>query len=141
MTYSQFLSTKAVSAKPCGLSDLPELHPVLFPFQADVVNFALKLGRAALFLDTGLGKTLCQLEWARHVPGPVIIAAPLAVAQQTAREAKDKLGMEIFHSRDGSVRKKRHWRETMTEEEKERRRRKARASMRRLRARRKKEAK
>jgi superfamily II DNA or RNA helicase len=56
-----------------------------------------------LFLDTGLGKTICQLEWARQIPGEVLILAPVAVAPQTVREAKDKLGITINHSRDGSV--------------------------------------
>lgn len=101
MTYSDFLAGKAITVKPLGLAEAPGLSPVLFPFQRDVVSFALQCGRGALFLDTGLGKTICQLEYARHAPGDVLILAPLAVAGQTVREAHDKLGLEAAHSRDG----------------------------------------
>lgn len=106
MTYQELIERKNARARPHGLSDVPPLSPVLFDWQRRVVDFALRAGRAALFLDTGLGKTLCQLEWARHVPGEVLILAPVAVAPQTVREAKEKLGMEIHHSRDGGVRGK-----------------------------------
>lgn len=103
MTYEAFLARKQVSAAHCGLTNIPELHPSLFEFQRRVVNRALRAGRYALFLDTGLGKTICQLEWARHVPGKKLILAPLAVAEQTVREGKQRLGLDVFHSRDGST--------------------------------------
>jgi len=103
MTYQDFLRRKLVSARPNGLASVPELHPCLFDFQRRVVDRALRAGRYALFLDTGLGKTLCQLEWARHVPGEVLIFAPPAVAPQTVREASQKLGLDVHHSRDGSA--------------------------------------
>lgn len=106
MNYQEFLQRKLVTARPCGLSEVPPLSDVLFPFQRRVVERALRAGRYALFLDTGLGKTLCQLEWARHVPGEVLILAPVAVAPQTVREGREKLGLEVHHSRDGSVRGK-----------------------------------
>jgi len=88
--------------EPEGLAKVPELHPALFDFQRTVTDLALRKGRFALFLDTGLGKTICQLEWAKHVPGRVLIAAPLAVAEQTRREAA-KIDLPISHSRDGST--------------------------------------
>jgi len=72
-----------------------EIHPSLFPFQKDCVEYLLKIGRGAAFLDTGLGKTILQCEWARNIPGDVLIVAPLAVANQTVREAQNHLGMEI----------------------------------------------
>src|SRR5262245_30445394 len=56
-----------------------------FPF----TGWALEGGRAALFLDTGLGKSACQLAWAAQIAqqhGDVLILAPLAVAQQTVAE-------------------------------------------------------
>jgi hypothetical protein len=66
-------------------------HPSLFPFQRDAVKWALRVGRCALFEDTGLGKTLQQLVWAsevaRKTDGRVLILAPLAVREQTCREA------------------------------------------------------
>lgn len=104
--YHDFLASKAVTVKPLGLSEVPDLSPSLFPFQGNVVRFGLQCGRGALFLDTGLGKTICQLEWARHVPGDVLILAPLAVAGQTVREARELLGIEAHHSRDGAVKGK-----------------------------------
>jgi superfamily II DNA or RNA helicase len=68
-----------------------EIHPALFQFQRDVTRWALRRGRAAIFADCGMGKTLMQLVWADHVRqetgGRVLILAPLAVAQQTEREA------------------------------------------------------
>lgn len=80
-----------------------DIHSALFPFQRDVVEMLLRIGRGAAFLDTGLGKTIVQCEWASHIPGEVLIVAPLAVAHQTVKEAKCKLGMEIVYSKDGSV--------------------------------------
>jgi hypothetical protein len=63
----------------------------LFPFQRDCVSFGLRAGSWGLFLDTGLGKTACELEWARHVAnhegGRVLLLTPLAVARQIEREA------------------------------------------------------
>lgn len=103
MNYREFLQRKLVAAKPVGLTAPPDLSATLFPFQRQVVRFALKAGRAALFLDTGLGKTICQVEWARHIPGKVLILAPVAVAPQTVREAETRLGVKIHHSRDGEA--------------------------------------
>lgn len=102
MNYQQFLASKKRRFHTCGVST-DELSTVLFDFQKTVTNFALKNGRAALFLDTGLGKTACQLEWCRHVPGKKLILAPLAVAAQTTRWAKEMMGLDIYHSRDGSI--------------------------------------
>ena len=89
MTYSQFLEAKTKTHKPCGFEP-KDLNPDLFPFQADLVRWALVRGRAALFADTGLGKTIMQLVWAdeihRRTGRPVLILAPLAVSHQTQRE-------------------------------------------------------
>ena len=38
-----------------------DIHPALFPFQRDLVAWAVPGGRAALFADTGLGKTRMQV--------------------------------------------------------------------------------
>lgn len=84
--YSDFLGAKALAAPPCGLESVPELNPALFDFQRDIVAWALRRGRAAIFADCGMGKTLMQLEWARHIPGNALILAPLAVAAQTVAE-------------------------------------------------------
>lgn len=102
MNYAEFLASKKL-VTPCVPVEHKAIHSALFPFQKKVAEFALNKGRAALFLDTGLGKTITQCEWARHVPGEVLIVAPLAVASQTVKEAQSRLGMEVVYSKDGTV--------------------------------------
>jgi hypothetical protein len=93
--YSEFLSRKSVRAKPSGFSP-GALNRKLFDWQADIVRWAAKKGKAALFEDCGLGKTPQQLEWARlvheHADGDVLVLAPLAVSAQTKREG-EKFGI------------------------------------------------
>lgn len=81
-------------------------HPKAKPHQAKCLEHLLKVGTGAAFLDTGLGKTFLQLDWARHIPGDVLIVAPLAVSQQTAKEAQNLLNMPVHVSRDGSVKER-----------------------------------
>jgi len=92
--YAEFLESKRFVVRPSGV-DVPtrKIHRVLFPFQRDIVRWALRLGKACIFADCGLGKTLMQLEWARHIGGKCLILTPLAVAAQTAREA-EKIGIK-----------------------------------------------
>ena len=89
--YRDLIARKAVAFQPRGLESVPALSPHLKPHQAHCVEFALRAGSAALFLDTGLGKTLCALDWGRviveHTGKPVLMLAPLAVAAQHEREA------------------------------------------------------
>ena len=47
MSYSKFLSRKLITAPAVGLADVPALNPMLFPFQRDIVRWALRRGRAA----------------------------------------------------------------------------------------------
>lgn len=90
MDYQTFLESKIQVVQDAGFDVNPALiHPMLFPFQRDLIRWSLRKGRAAIFADTGLGKTYMQLEWARLVPGKVLIIAPLSVARQTARMAAD----------------------------------------------------
>jgi superfamily II DNA or RNA helicase len=102
MNYHDFLNSKKLmpASMPINHSGI---HKSLFPFQKKVAEFSLEKGRSALFLDTGLGKTITQCEWARHVPGEVLIVAPLAVASQTVKEAQSRLGMDVVYSKDGIV--------------------------------------
>lgn len=102
--YEAFLEKKKIIDKPTGIEAVPELNPMLFDFQRDIVGWALRRGRAAIFADCGMGKTAMQLEWAHHVPGNILIFAPLAVAEQTIREAKKFHEDEILYSLDGSIR-------------------------------------
>jgi len=102
MTYQEFIESKRIIDAPSGLESIPPLNPMLFQFQRDIVAWALRRGRAAIFADCGMGKTPMQLEWARHVPGDVILSAPLAVSKQTLREAA-KFGIgDIAYSGDGT---------------------------------------
>jgi len=101
MNYSEFLASKAVIDPDTGFEPSEPINPMLYDFQADLVRWALRRGRAALFCDCGLGKTPMQLEWAKHVPGNVLILAPLAVAHQTIREGK-KFGIECEYARKQS---------------------------------------
>ena len=93
LDYDNFISKKSITSVDTGLDVVPEIRECLKPFQRDIVRWALRRGRAAIFADCGLGKTLMQLEWAYHVPGNVLIVAPLAVSTQTLREAA-KFGID-----------------------------------------------
>jgi hypothetical protein len=99
--YQAFVTRKLTRVPPTGLASVPLLHESLFPFQRDLVGWALRRGRAALFADTGLGKSRMQLEWARHIPGDVLVLAPLAVAHQTAFEGGG-IGIQVKVCRDGA---------------------------------------
>jgi len=96
--YQQFLAQKHLDDIPTGLREVPNLNPTLYPFQRDIVTWALRRGRAGVFADCGLGKTPMQLEWAKHVAAhsgsSVLIVAPLAVSHQTIREG-EKFGVSV----------------------------------------------
>lgn len=97
-SYQKFLARKAIFDAPSGLETVPDLNPMLFEFQRDIVRWALRRGRAAIFADCGMGKTPMQLEWAHHIPGRVLILAPLAVAAQTVHEG-EKFGIPVTYAR------------------------------------------
>ena len=97
--YTRFLQGKKTVVKSSGFEvDKDELNSMLFGWQKDIVHWALKKGKAALFEDCGLGKTPQQLEWANQVyeytRENVLILAPLAVSKQTKREG-EKFGIEV----------------------------------------------
>lgn len=102
MDYSEFLDNKKIIDAPTGLTEIPELNPMLFDFQKDIVRWALRRGRAAIFADCGMGKTPMQLEWAKNVPGDVLIMAPLAVSSQTIRESEKFHDEPVVYSNDGT---------------------------------------
>lgn len=103
--YRDFLEQKAIKVPWRGLDRTPELAGHLFPFQSHSVAHALRVGAAGLFLDTGLGKTECQLEWCQKAleatNGRALVMTPLAVASQTKRRA-DRWGYEARVIRDQS---------------------------------------
>ena len=79
--YAEFLAGKRRIAPTLGRGIAAgDIHPVLFPFQRDLVRWSVRKGRAALFADTGLGKTLMQLEWARLLGERTLSVTPSANA-------------------------------------------------------------
>lgn len=107
--YQTFLNAKRFQALGSGIAvDEGALPAALFDFQRELVAWALRLGRAALFCDTGLGKTAMQLAWAeqvaRHANGNVLVLTPLAVSHQTVSEG-EKFGIEVRRSIDGAVKR------------------------------------
>ncbi len=101
--YQEFLETKLQGGAPTGFAPV-YMPSFLFDFQASLVDWAVRKGRAAIFADCGLGKTPMQLVWAENVHRqtnrPVLILAPLAVAAQTVREG-DKFGIDVSRSKNG----------------------------------------
>lgn len=89
--YHELIARKRIAFEPRGLASVPSLSADLKPHQAHCVDFALRQGCSGLYLDTGLGKTFCALEWGRvvveHTNRPVLMLAPLAVSKQHEREA------------------------------------------------------
>lgn len=99
--YQAFIQAKVIAAPPCGIEDPPELHSRLFDFQRDLARWALRLGRAALFEDTGLGKTGQGIEFARVCSAvtelPSVILTPLSVAGDFVKEGI-KLDCEVHRT-------------------------------------------
>ncbi len=96
-SYNGFIKAKNSRCKWDGIGNVT-LSDCLFDYQKAITSWALRKGRAAIFADCGLGKTLMQLEWARQVNAstgkPALIIAPLSVCDQTKEEA-DKFGIPL----------------------------------------------
>lgn len=107
--YAKFLENKRHSIGSFGF-ECNYLPDMAFDFQKHVIERSVEKGRIAIFLDTGLGKTLVQLSIAnnivRHTNKNVLILTPLAVAFQFLIEA-EKIGIDdIEYSKDGTFTKK-----------------------------------
>ena len=105
MSYAEVIDRKLarMRAKIVGISVKDEdIHPALYLFQRKIVRRALELGSCALFEDCGMGKTIQELEWARHVFSEtgksVLIFAPLAVGHQMVAEG-NRIGMDVMQVR------------------------------------------
>jgi hypothetical protein len=100
VSYADFLAAKqrrhGEHGRPCEPSDV---NPWLKDWQREIVAWAVRKGRAALWEDTGLGKTVQQIEWARLSGDRALIVAPLAVCQQTIREGA-KIGLDLRYLRE-----------------------------------------
>ena len=97
--YKSFLRSKQAVPELSGFDvQADNLNSNLYLFQRDIVIWALRLGKSAIFAQVGMGKTIMQLEWANQVVKktgkPVLILAPLAVAAQTIREGS-KFGITV----------------------------------------------
>jgi hypothetical protein len=107
--YAAFIAQKRHSVQDCGITPL-WIPDAMFPHQRHVTELAIRRGRFANFLDTGLGKTLIELviaeNYVRHTNKPVLIMCPLAVAFQFLKDA-EKFGIgDIEYSKDGKHSKK-----------------------------------
>lgn len=104
MEYQEFIESKTHLSGNFGFDPI-WMPDQMFDFQKYTTDYASKKGRAAVFLDTGLGKTLIELTIATNyikiTNKPVLIITPLAVAFQFLTEA-EKFGIgDIMYSRDG----------------------------------------
>ena len=109
MDYTQFLESKKHISINFGIEPKFMLE-TMFDFQKHIAEYAIKKGRCAIFLDTGLGKTLIELVIAQNyvieTNKPVLIITPLAVAFQFIKEA-EKFGIgEVEYSKNGTFTKK-----------------------------------
>jgi len=102
--YRKFISSKLSCAKSEGMNPV-NMNSFAKSHQKVSIEYALRNGRAAMFLDTGLGKSLCELEYARQVAEetkrPVLILTPLAVAGQMIREGR-KFGIDARQIKEQS---------------------------------------
>lgn len=109
MTYEEFIDSKRHSSQNFGIDPL-WIPNSMFDYQEYVSRYAIKKGRCAVFLDTGLGKTFIELviacNYIQSLNKPVLIITPLAVAFQFIKEAI-KFGIDdIEYSKDGNYSKK-----------------------------------
>lgn len=104
-SYGDFITTKTQQGADTGFPPV-WMPSEAFDFQQTVIDWSVRKGRAAIFADTGLGKTLMQLAWAdnvvRKTNRPVLLLTPLAVAHQTVTEAA-KFGVDTVRSGDGTM--------------------------------------
>jgi len=104
MNYNDFIDSKRHRPSKYGI-DVGFMPKSMFDYQEHVTRYAIEKGRCAVFLDTGLGKTLIELTVAQNyvekLNKPVLILTPLAVAFQFIKEA-EKFGIgDIAYSKDG----------------------------------------
>ena len=102
MDYYNFLKAKMNLPTDVGIDiDDSEIKPFLLPHQRDVVKWAIKGGRRALFESFGLGKTLQQLEICRIITekkgGKALIVCPLGVKQEFKKDAAKFYNLEISY--------------------------------------------
>jgi len=95
----EFLKSKMAIAKDTGFDiSADSLNPALLPHQRDIVAWAIKGGRRAIFAKFGLGKTVMEVEFCKqvitHKGGKALIILPLGVKQEFTRDTVQILGYE-----------------------------------------------
>lgn len=109
MNYQEFIDSKKHKASDYGIPAI-YMPDCLFDYQKYVTQYAVKKGRCAVFLDTGLGKTLIELviarNYAEYTNKNVLIITPLAVAFQFIKESERFNVIDIEYSKDGSFKSK-----------------------------------
>lgn len=105
MKYEEFILSKQHTGVDTGFRPI-WMPGMIKPFQQAMTEWSIRKGRAALFEDCGLGKTIQELTWAQnvvmHTNKPVLGVAPLAVSMQTEMEAA-KFGVEVSRNKDGKA--------------------------------------
>lgn len=107
MSYADFLKKKAETVQPAGRDVARDsLPPLMHEWQKDLVIWACQVGRAALWADTGLGKTIMQCEWARQMGERSLIKVDDSLARPLwkfayRREPISPMLRERIYSRDG----------------------------------------
>ena len=96
--YRQFLEAKApVPAEQGTPIEAGDIHPMLFPHQRAIVEWAVRGGRRAIFAAFGLGKSVMQLETLRLVTptdARALVICPLGVRAEFVHDA-ELLGIDI----------------------------------------------
>jgi hypothetical protein len=102
--YREYIASRAVAPQMAGF-DHPPINSNAKAHQVAALEFALSKGKSAAFLDTGLGKSFIELEFARQCAEetgkPSLILTPLAVAGQMVREG-NKFGIDARQIKEHS---------------------------------------
>lgn len=102
--YRAFIASRAGQTAKRGF-DAGPINSAAKTHQEAVIRFALEMGQSAAFLDTGLGKSFIELEFARQCAEetrkPSLILTPLAVGGQMVREGR-KFGIDARQIKDQS---------------------------------------
>ena len=102
--YRKFIASRAVKGLDRGFEPRA-INPLAKRHQEVALEFALTRGKSAAFLDTGLGKSFIELEFARQCAEetgkPSLILTPLAVTGQMVQEG-EKFNIEARKIREQS---------------------------------------
>jgi superfamily II DNA or RNA helicase len=102
--YRQFIASRAVNRVKTGFDPQP-INAAAKRHQVAALEFSLNAGKSAAFLDTGLGKSFIELEFAKQCAEetgkPSLILTPLAVAGQMVREGQ-KFGIDARQIKEQS---------------------------------------